>query len=233
MKWVRLFFEDLSHLVFPFYCVGCGSLLDYGEKSVCAGCVNHLPLTMYWSYSGNAVERLFWGKIRLEQACSFVFFSQGGTVQQMLHHLKYKNRPDVGSLVGRQFGKELINTPYHQVDLIVPVPLHTSRYKTRGYNQSDFIAEGLALELKKPVSTDSVMRIRANETQTHKGKYQRWLNVKELFHIAKPEVLVGKHILLVDDVVTTGSTLEACAAAVLQVPETKVSVVTLACPLPI
>ena len=223
---------DFSHLAFPFNCFGCGNSLDEDELPVCNNCQLALPLTRYWEYPDNEVAKLFWGRLPLENATSLVYFIKDGLVQELLHQLKYNGKKEVGTILGGLLGEKLKGTSFSEVDVIIPVPLHASRLKTRGYNQCDFIASGISTVLEKSNNNGIVQRLRANETQTKKGRYERWINVKELFRVEQPQFVLGKHVLLVDDVVTTGATLEACADALLQVPDTKVSVATLACPSP-
>lgn len=227
------YFRDFSHLIFPFNCLGCGNALDEGELPICDHCREHLPLTHYWRFEENSVEKLFWGKLKIDHACAFTFFTQGGIVQKLIHQLKYKGKTESGELMGQFFGDVLKETDYANIDMIIPVPLHKDKFKKRGYNQCEFIASGISEKLNKPVITESIARVRANETQTKKGLYERWINVKELFRVEQPELIEGKHVLLVDDVITTGATLEACAGAVLQVPGTRVSLAALACPSPV
>ncbi|MEZ4721498.1 MAG: ComF family protein [Flavobacteriales bacterium] len=226
------YLNDFSHLAFPFNCFGCNVALDEGEEPICNHCKEHMPLTRYWEHDDNAVEKLFWGKIQIERAAAYSFFTKGGIVQSLMHQLKYNGKIDVGLLMGRYFGEVLKDSMYDKIDLVVPVPLHASKLKKRGYNQCDFIARGIAESMGKPYNVNCVARIRANETQTKKGIYERWINVKELFKVVEPQFVRGKHVLLIDDVVTTGSTLEACAGALLQVPDTRVSIATIACPAP-
>jgi len=226
------YLDDFTHLLFPFNCYGCGRSLDNCEKAICTHCREALPRTKYWLQRGNAVEKLFWAKVPIESACAFLFFTKGGVAQALIHQLKYKGKTEVGEILGRLFAEVLSETPFREVDVIVPVPLHASKRKKRGYNQCDYIGRGVAVQLDKPLATGAVSRLRANETQTRKGVYERWINVRELFRVTDPGSVAGKHVLLIDDVVTTGSTLEACADALLQVPGTKVSLATLACPAP-
>ena len=226
------YFRDFTHLLFPFNCLGCGAALDENENPVCEHCREDLPVTTYWRQQGNSVEKLFWGKIPVEHASAFAFFKKGNNVQRLMHALKYRGHEEVGEILGQWYGEALRETSASEVDVIVPVPLHNQKRKQRGYNQCDSIARGLARVIQRPVISNAVVRLRYNESQTTKGVYERWLNVKELFRVEKPSVLTGRHVLLVDDVVTTGSTLEACAGAILAVPGCKVSVATLACPAP-
>lgn len=229
---ISKYLSDFSHLAFPFNCLGCDNTLDENEEPICDQCKDALPLTRYWEYPDNEVAKLFWGKIPLTHATSYMYYIKDGLVQQLMHQLKYNGKKEVGSILGQLFGKVLKDSILKGVDVVVPVPLHSEKLKKRGFNQCDFIAAALAIQLEKSYNNRIVQRLRANETQTKKGRYERWINVKELFRVVEPQFVIGKHVLLIDDVVTTGSTLEACADAILQVPDTKVSVATLACPSP-
>lgn len=232
MQTILQYFRDFSHLIFPFNCYGCGIALDQEEETVCKLCKNDLPLTKYWMRDDNPVAQLFWGKIKVEQAAALAFFRKGNKVQALMHELKYKGKTEVGELLGEWLGEQLVNSKFDQVDTIVPVPLHAQKRKKRGYNQCDPIALGLGRAMGKDVQMQGIVRLKYNESQTKKGVYDRWLNVKELFRVETPEEFEGKHVLLIDDVVTTGSTLEACAGAILNVPRTKVSIAALGCPAP-
>ncbi len=194
--------------------------------------MNDLPLTKYWKRMDNPVEKLFWGKIKIERASSMAFFKKGNKVQKLMHELKYNGAEEVGYILGNRFGECLSDSDLSNVDVIAPVPLHHSKLKKRGYNQCDSIVEGLAEVMQKPVVHQAVRRLKYNESQTRKGVYDRWLNVRELFRVETPECFQHQHVLLVDDVVTTGSTLEACAGAILSVPGAKVSIAALASPAP-
>lgn len=221
-------FSHLLDIFFPRVCPGCSSLLTDGEKVICTECLYLLPRTNYWKEIDNPVARIFWGRIFLENASSFLHFNKGSRLQRIIHHLKYKNQHEIGIELGRMYGFELKETPYLDIDLIVPVPLHPKKLKSRGYNQSELISKGLSEILDKPVITDSVSRIVEKESQTHKSRYERWENVQSIFAVTKPEMLENKHILLVDDVLTTGATIEACASAILEISGTRVSVATIA-----
>lgn len=222
--------QDFTHLLFPYNCAGCSYALDESEHIICKHCIENLPRTLYWTYHDNAVASTFYGRLPLQRACAFLYFTKGGKVQEMLHHLKYNGRPEVGQMLGRLFGEHLSASVYQDVDCIVPVPLHAKRLKVRGYNQCDHVALGLAESMQKQYLTTAVQRIKANESQTKKGRYERWINVHELFRVVEPQRIANKHVLLIDDVVTTGATLEACAKALLLVPGVKLSIATIACP---
>ena len=198
------------------------------ESHLCDLCLFHLPRTNFEKDLNNPVAQLFWGRVNIELATSFFFYSKGSKYQHILHELKYKGKKEIGFEIGKIFGKEIVNSEFSDVDLIVPIPLHASRERKRGYNQAEWIAMGLAEAMGKPLENKSILRITSSSTQTKKGRYDRWTNVEGIFRTRLPEKLVNKHILLVDDVVTTGATLEACATAILSIPETKVSIATLA-----
>ncbi len=222
--------KDFVELLFPKTCYGCSQLLRGNEETLCSSCFNHLPLTQYhFSEEENPIEKLFWGRIDIQQASAYMFFSKGGIVQQLLHNLKYKGHTEIGHLLGELLGEELKQSPkFNDIDLIVPVPLHPSKQKKRGYNQSEEIAKGISKKLQAPVNTQIMVRTKATETQTKKARFDRWQNVDEKFGLKEASFAENKHILLVDDVITTGATIEACAKILLQAKNAKVSVVTLA-----
>ncbi|MEX2597782.1 MAG: ComF family protein [Salibacteraceae bacterium] len=233
MSLIREYLQDFSHLAFPYNCFGCNKALEAKELAVCEECSARLPKTKYWLQDENSVEKLFWGKIPIVRACSFLYFTKGGMVQSFMHNLKYNGKIAVGEILGDYFGEALKGTAFEEVDVVIPVPLHKSRLKKRGYNQCDSIARTMANALGKQYRTDAMIRTHANASQTKKGRYERWLNVKSLFEVMDTKGIKGKHVLLVDDVITTGSTLESCAAAILELPGTKVSIATIACPSPV
>ncbi len=221
--------NDFLSLFYPRLCAGCQTTLVLGEDVICLGCLADLPKTGFGKVSDNPVAQLFWGRAEIRLATSFCSFDKGGIMQQFLHRLKYKGSKEIGEKLGRLFGYDLSKcAPYREIELLIPVPLHPKKERQRGYNQSAVIAAGISAAMGKPLVTDNLIRNHYSDTQTNKGRFERWENVKELFSVRNPELLEGKHLLLVDDVVTTGSTLEACAQALLKVPGVKVSVATLA-----
>ncbi len=176
----------------------------------------------------NPVSRVFWGRVNIKAATSFLFFSKQGKVQNLIHQLKYRRQKDVGIELGRIFGKDLQQSPHFtNIDFIIPVPLHPKKLSKRGYNQSLVIAEGLKKSMGIEIFT-GLQRKTHSSTQTKKSRYQRWENVKDIFEIINPEKLENKNILLIDDVLTTGATLEACAAVLSEVPNITISIATLA-----
>ena len=200
-----------------------------GEDHLCFHCRIQLPYTHFEMMKENPVEKVFHGRINLEFATSLLFFSKGEKVQNILHNIKYNEQRELGVFMGRIFGKRLENNPYlKDVTTLVPVPLHPQKQHLRGYNQSDLFAEGMNEILNIEMQSANLIRNANTATQTNKSRMKRWQNVGEVFTVKDPQLLNGKHILLVDDVLTTGATLEACAQTLLQ-HNCKVSIATLAC----
>lgn len=223
---------DLFAIFFPRTCAACETTLLKHERVICSYCEYNLPRTGFHNDADNPVSRAFWGRANIERAASFFYFNKGSKVQTAIHKLKYKGHREVGLRFGELYGKELQKVPaFETVALIVPVPLHPKRKRKRGYNQSECFAEGLAMTMNATINTKALIRTVASQTQTKKSRMSRWDNVSEIFEVKRPEELAGKHILLVDDVMTTGATLEACAMRILAVPGTRVSIATIACAL--
>jgi ComF family protein len=219
----------LTELLFPRLCVTCGDKLIEQEQWICLHCLHHIPRTNFHLQPENRVAQLFYGRVEIKFATSFFYFSKGSIYQSLLHNLKYKGMKELGEEIGKHFGIDLQQSgDFSSVDLICPVPLHPQKEKKRGYNQSWWIASGIATQMQKPLSSDNLKRVTATETQTKKTRFERWQNVEGIFELNNPEAFAGKHILLVDDVITTGSTLEACAQAILSKTNARVSIATLA-----
>jgi ComF family protein len=222
------FLDSLLDILYPRTCAGCNNSLATGEELICTECLYQLPKTGYWNDNDNPVARVFWGRIYLQNASSFLHFQKGSRLQNIIHYMKYRNIKEIGSFLGKMYGIELKNSPCAKVDLIVPVPLHISKFKKRGYNQSEWIARGISEVLNVPLHIHAIERHVASESQTRKSRFDRWENVRNIFRVTDPRLLSGKHILLVDDVITTGATLEACAMAILEIKGTSVSIASLA-----
>ena len=221
--------NDLAELFFPEICITCKSRLITQENYLCMKCWHDLPVTMFHTNHDNKVAQLFWGRVMIENAASWFSYKKGSNYQQLIYFIKYKGIKELGLEAGRRYGFDLAENPaFCHIDLVIPVPLHPKKQKQRGYNQSEWIASGIGISLQKPVITGNLYRKIHSVTQTRKNRYERWQNVEGIFDVRQPNVFIGKHLLLVDDVVTTGSTLEACAFTLLKLPGTKVSIVTLA-----
>lgn len=229
MKTLPRLLNDLLGLFYPELCITCGNRLITQEKYVCLKCWADLPENNFHLEPENKVAHLFWGRIHLENATSFFLFRKGSRYQKLIHFIKYEGLKELGFDAGARLGNKLTHSPFYQsVDVIVPVPLHKRKLRKRGYNQSEWIARGLSESMKRPVSVDNLFRKTYTSTQTKKNRIERWENVKDVFGVRQPEEFSGKHILLVDDVVTTGATLESCAAQLLAIENVKVSIATLA-----
>jgi ComF family protein len=221
--------SDFISLIFPQTCVSCGKSLYKNEYSICTYCAYYLPKTNYHLEKDNPVAQIFWGRVPIVSAAAFYGFNKGGKVQHLIHQLKYRGQKNIGISVGKLYGYELNHSIYfNTVDIIIPVPLHPKKQKKRGYNQSDFFAKGLAESMHIEVDLKTLYRAADSETQTKKSRFSRWQNVESIFQLRDTNVLKGRHVLLVDDVITTGATLEACAHTLLQVPDVKVSIATIA-----
>jgi ComF family protein len=221
--------KGLLSIIYPPCCAACGNVLFQNEKALCLKCYAELPRTGFHNDPENEVARLFWGRVPILNATSFIYFNKDSKYRQILHELKYRDQQHIGIEMGRLFGIELKETPFCAADLIHPVPLHALRHRQRGYNQSALIARGLSEKLQIPVRADLIIRRKKTMTQTRKTRYERWINVMDTFLITDPSCLHNKHVLLVDDVITTGATIEACANALLDVPGVTISVASLAC----
>lgn len=219
----------LTDLVFPRVCPLCHQVLSENEKIICSRCMADLPETHFKNMQDNPVARIFWGRIPFLAATSYLFFEKENKAQKLIHEIKYRSNKELGYATGLIYGHLLRAFPiFRQVDMVVPVPLHKRKQKIRGFNQSEWISRGIAESLNKPVDTKTLYRQIYNPSQTKKNRYNRWKNVEGIFALHNPENFSGKHLLLVDDVITTGSTIEACATVILKAPETSISITSLA-----
>jgi len=222
-------FADFIALFYPRYCFACDQGLAKGEETICSSCMLDLPRTQYHTDPENALIKRLQGRVPLKFGTAFFLFRKRGKVQRLLHQLKYNNHPEIGETLGQVYGHDLREYYFdQQVDLIIPVPLHVSKKRKRGYNQSAAFGKGLSKSLNKPCPEDILVKISKTETQTKKTKLARWQNVKEVFHVAKPEQLHQQNVLLVDDVITTGATIEACAKMLLEAGCKSVSIASIA-----
>ena len=219
--------DDFVGLFYPNLCLGCGEALYKNEKYICTKCLYSLPKTNFHKSRKNMVSELFWGKVPIQFATSYSYFHKKGVLQNIILNLKYKGEKEVGMELGKHLGRELKTSDFASIDTIIPVPLHKKRLKKRGYNQSEWIAKGISEIMGKPIDNKSVIRTINTETQTKKTKAQRWENVKDIFQVKNKNEIINKHVLLIDDIITTGSTLEACASVILKEKNTSVSIATL------
>ncbi len=219
---------DFIGLFFPKICASCDNNLMRNERFLCTQCLWELPKTNFHNDIENEVAKTFWGRVVVENATAHFYFQKGGHVQKLLHKLKYKNQKEIGVELGKIIGFDLLGTAYSAIDMVIPVPLHKSKLRKRGYNQSEYIARGISEILKKPLDTKSLVRSLANQSQTKKHRYERWTNVEGIFLVTDVEDIANKHVLLIDDVITTGSTLEACVEALQMAPNVKVSIAVVA-----
>ncbi len=227
---ILTYIKDFFDLIYPRTCSCCNRTLGNQENEICTICAYELPRTNFHKSDDNPVAQCFWGRVSVHKATAYFLFNKGSKYQQLLHKLKYHHRPQIGIELGKMFGCELVKDKVFadNIDYIIPVPLHKKKLKKRGYNQSEVIAKGLAEFIHAEVNTTLLQRIYFTETQTKKNRHDRWQNVKNVFE-CKPIEKANAHILIVDDVITTGATLEACANAILQTnPNVTISIVALA-----
>ena len=217
---------DFQNLFFPELCLACRKK-SVDKTIICTSCELKLPETNSHLQKENLVAERFWGRIPIEYAAAMYFFSKNTVSQELIYQLKYASKPQVGVVLGEYYGMQLKNSMFNEIDCIIPIPLHPAREYKRGYNQSSKIAQGLSTSMNKPWYNDAVIRSINTTTQTKKSKSDRFENVKNAFEVSKPDLLKGKHILLIDDVITTGATLEAGALKILEIENVKISIVAL------
>jgi ComF family protein len=222
--------DDFISLLFPRLCHACGDHLLRNENLICTGCYVSIPRTNYHLQPDNPVAQLFWGRCLIEKAAAFSFYTRGSRLRNLIHKLKYSGIKEIGYELGRIYGGSLKSAGFTgDIDLIIPVPLHPSKKRIRGFNQSEFIGRGISDVACLPVDTSSLARITLSATQTNRSRYERWTNVEGIFRVTDPEAIRGKHIMLVDDVITTGSTVESCVNELVKVEGVKVSVIAIGC----
>lgn len=206
--------NDISNVLVPKVCFGCNAHLLGGEHLLCTPCRNDLPLTDYNFNVENPVDRIFYGRINIKKANSFLFFTENGIVQQLLHHLKYKNQEIVGDFLGDWFGQSIKEKGFiDKIDFVIPVPLHSKKLRKRGYNQVAKFGMQLAAHLDAEYRNDLLFKTSNSKTQTKKGRIGRLFENKSLYTVSSPELIQGKNVLLVDDIITTGATIEMCTGA--------------------
>jgi ComF family protein len=226
---LKRYTEDLLNLLFPLLCNSCGNLLYRGEKDICTKCLYDLPFTDFHLYAENPVAKQLWGRLPVNAASAMLYFKKASKVQSLIHALKYKGKTDLGTTLGRLLGDKLKASDFYaDIDLIVPVPLHRKKLKLRGYNQSEYIAKGLADSMGVKMSVKHLLRDKCTDSQTKKARYTRYENMQQVFSVYNAKELINSHVLLVDDVITTGATLEACGNVLLKHGVKKLSIAAIA-----
>ncbi|MEY4149456.1 MAG: hypothetical protein RL555_60 [Bacteroidota bacterium] len=213
--------EAAACLFFPHHCAGCGTDRLDKQTEICLRCLHRLPLTHFTAQPDNPIEKIFWGRTHVQAATSLFFYSQDSTMQSLLHELKYRGNQALGIQLGSLLGTALKNTSRFPVDVLVPVPLHPSKEKSRGFNQATLICQGIAAVTGLTVCTTLLRRNAQRSTQTKKDRAARWENMQGIFEATPFNEVPYKNILLIDDVITTGATLEACGQALLEAEERK------------
>ncbi|HEX6334057.1 MAG TPA: ComF family protein [Flavisolibacter sp.] len=218
----------LVHLAYPHVCEGCGTDVLQPDHRLCLVCLSNLPATHFQFYPNNPVEKIFWGRLPLHAATAQYYFSRDSLIQRLMHQVKYRGNRDLAIYLGKRIGTALTGSNrFASVDVVVPLPLNPLKERRRGYNQAALLCEGISGQTGWPVSRNAVVRTSDTESQTRKNRIERWQNMEGQFRVEDGRQIRGKHILLVDDVVTTGATLEACGHALLQEAGTRLSVASL------
>lgn len=222
-------FRYILDLIFPQCCLVCTQRLVEQEKYICAKCLSEFPTTNQIKERNNKLEDVFAGRFPFDRIASFAYFSKEGFLQPIIHELKYRNRPELGIFLGEMLGAELNRNNFcEDIDILVPVPIHSKRFRKRGYNQSMEIIRGIKKHINLHHDGENLSRTANNPSQTGLSKTERWNNVENIFDITDPSLFENKHILLVDDVVTTGATLESCAKKILSCcPNSRISIITI------
>jgi len=224
-----MFLNDFIALFYPDLCLVCGNNLLKHEECICTTCLHKTPKTNCFKQRENEVSKIFWGRSKLENAAALFTFNKDGNAQKLIHTLKYEEGKNVGIFLGKQLGFAIKESEFfNNIDIVIAVPLHPKKQKLRGYNQSSYLAKGIKEVLSIPINKKSLLRIENTDSQTRKKRFSRWENMMNSFDLKNSNKLMDKHILLVDDVVTTGATLEACAQKLLEIKGVKVSIVTIA-----
>jgi len=223
------FFNDIINLLFPRVCGVCDQGLAQNEDVLCFHCRSELPKIEFSDVQENELVNRFYGKLDVDFGISYLYFYKSGITQKLLHQFKYKNQPEIGELIGSWVGYKLMESKIEDgIDLLIPVPLHKKKERIRGYNQSYFFAKGISEVTRIPIDNTSLKRINYEDSQTHKTKAERWKSVENAFSIDDNRFIDSKRILLIDDVITTGATLEACGHQLLNHGAASISIATMA-----
>lgn len=226
---IKSYASSFSHLLYPHNCEGCGTDVLNTDSFLCAKCLHELPETGFINAADNPVEKNFYGRLLIEQAAAAYYFTKDGLLQHLIGELKYKSHKEVGVFLGKLIGYQLLKSQrFSSVDALLALPLNEKKEQKRGYNQAQIICNGIAEVWGKPVINNAVARTVFTQSQTNKTRIDRWQNMDGVFTVTDANKLTGKHILLVDDIITTGATLEACGSKLLQVANTRLSILTVA-----
>jgi ComF family protein len=222
-------FNDFLHLFYPYNCIGCGTDVVNDDQQLCFNCFSELPFTHFEDRAANPVEKIFYGRSNIEQAAAVLYFTKHSIVQRLLFELKYKSNRNAGLFLGRLIGNAMMHSErFQNIDLLVPMPLNERRLKQRGYNQADILIAGIQEKISIASSSNAVIRSLYTQTQTHKDRTARWQSMEHVFKVADQNEITDKHILIVDDVITTGATMEALANCIHSHADCRISVISAA-----
>jgi ComF family protein len=228
MTTIKTLLKSAIHLFYPHICTGCGSDTIDEKEMLCIKCIDDLPHTGFEKYPHNKIERMFYGRVNLAAAHSEFYFAKGELIQHLIHELKYKGNKEIGIYLSRIMGNNMLASGrFADVDYLIPLPLFAKKEFKRGFNQAEIICDGMGEAMNIAILTKNVIRKQFTETQTKKHRTERWENVAESFTVLNPQLLENKHILLVDDVITTGATLEACAQVLKNIAGIRISIAAL------
>tara|TARA_R110001583_G_scaffold37702_2_gene122419 strand:+ start:1281 stop:1967 length:687 start_codon:yes stop_codon:yes gene_type:complete len=223
------FIKEIFNIFYPEICLCCKDQLTTNEKIVCIKCRHELPTTNFTGEKNNLIEKIFYGRVRIKEATSLFYFLKKGTIQQLIYELKYNNQQQVGNFIGAWLAEEILASKrFKTIDCIIPVPLHKKKLKKRGYNQVTIFGKILAKKLNIPFYENVLIKTTATKTQTKKLRLDRWKNAEHQFKIQNVEVIENKHILVIDDIITTGATLEACILSLNTAQNSTISIATMA-----
>jgi ComF family protein len=222
-------FTSILNLFFPQVCYACQNCLSDFEHDICTNCRHALPVTNFHFNNDNHINDIFYGRSKIENATALLYFEKKGRVQHLIHNLKYKNQERVGEFLGLWLGEELKSVrSYQNIDAVIPVPMHKNKLKKRGYNQVDKFGVEIAKALRVAYINNALIKVTNTSSQVYKQRFSRWQATSEQFTLQNSEALHNKHILLVDDIITTGATIEACVNILQKAKNVKISVAVMA-----